>query len=136
MSKLFKTRNNFSFVNNHNCKAMANDSTNTNKRWRLTRNVFEANRRFKYINQCDSCKNLTEHGRRVILFNKLNLNASTDDFVFYGYLQFIGRTIFLLLLGIVVSFLLQEKSTEHNDGFFNAVFVTILILSAVSTDNH
>ena len=117
---------------------MENNQTNTNKKWSLLGNVFEANQRFKYggyINQCKACKNITQYGRRVILFDRLNLNASTDDFVFFGYVQFIGRSVCLLLLGMIISILLKENLKEEKDVVYRAIYGIILALTAVSKNN-
>ena len=95
-------------------KMTTDNPKNANNYWRILSNLFRATHRISHRNQCDSCvqNKLTTSGRRVILFGKLNLNAATDDFVIFGYLQFIGRLLCLVLLGIVISLELEVKSTE------------------------
>ena len=114
---------------------MASDSTNKSKHIRLLRNLFGATQRFSYKKQCKTCESLTKYGRRVKVFGNINLNASTDDFVIYGYVQFIGRSICLLSLGILLSILFKETMTEDQLLFNNVFFILIVVLTGVRKSN-
>ena len=114
---------------------MASDSTNKSKHLTLLSNLFKAKQRFSYKKQCETCQGLTQYGRRVIVFGNINLNASTDDFVIYGYVQFIGRSICLLLLGILLSILFKETITEDQLFFNNVFFILIVVLTGVRKSN-
>ena len=89
----------------------SNNQKSSDKPWRALSHLFGATKRFSYPEQCKACeqKELTQYGRSVILFGRLVLNAATDDFVVFGYVQFIGRSFCLLLLGIIISLLLNES---------------------------
>ena len=114
---------------------MTNDSTNKSKYIKLLRNLFGATQRFSYKKQCETCQGLTKYGRRVKVFGNINLNASTDDFVIYGYVQFIGRSICLLSLGILLSILFNETMTEDQLLFNNVFFILIVVLIGVRKTN-
>ena len=109
----------------------SNTRKSSDKRWRALSQLFGATKRFSYDEQCESCeqKELTKYGRRVILFGRLVLNASTDDFVIFGYMQFIGRSLCLLLLGIIISLL---RSTEGVILIQTVIFYSILGVTVVS----
>ena len=95
--------------------------------------------------ECESCKREDEDrpGRGVKLFGQIRLTAATDDFVIFGYVQCFGRTIPLLLLGIVL-FMLHDKSTrietddKHSQHFDlkSASLLAVISLIVVSFPLH
>ena len=116
----------------------SNNRKSSDKRWRALSHLFGATKRFSYVKQCEACeqKELTKYGRRVILFGKLVLNAATDDFVVFGYVQFIGRSLCLLLLGIIIALLLNMQLTEGEVLIHTVIFYVIVGVTGVSTPNN
>ena len=112
----------------------SNTRKSSDKRWRALSQFFGATKRFSYDKQCEACeqKELTKYGRRVILFGRLVLNAATDDFVIFGYMQFIGRSLCLLLLGIIISLLVNIRRTEEVILIQTVIFYSILGVTVVS----
>ena len=112
----------------------SNTRKSSDKRWRVLSQLFGATKRSSYDKQCEACeqKELTKYGRRVILFGRLVLNAATDDFVIFGYMQFIGRSLCLLLLGIIISLLVNIRSTEAVILIQTVIFYSILGVTVVS----
>ena len=47
--------------------------------------------------------------------SRIKLNSATDDFVFFGYFQCLGRFIPLLILTIVLVMLQDRKHVERVD---------------------
>ena len=115
----------------------SNNRKSSDKRWRKLSHLFGATKRFSYVKQCKACeqKELTKYGRRVILFGKLVLNAATDDFVIFGYMQFIGRLLCLLLFGIIISLLLNIKGTEEVS-IHTVIIYTIVGVTVVSNPDN
>ena len=115
-----------------------NNQKSSNKLWRALNHLFGATKRFSYDEQCEACKQkeLTKYGRSVILFGKLVLNAATDDFVIFGYMQFIGRSLCLLLLGIIISLLFNIKGTDGEILIHTVIFYSIVGVTMVSKPDN
>lgn len=116
----------------------SNNRKSSDKRWRALSHLFGATKRFSYVEQCKACeqKELTKYGRRVILFGKLVLNAATDDFVIFGYMQFIGRSLCLLLFGIIISLLLNIKGTEEEISIHTVIIYSMIGVTVVSKPDN
>ena len=61
--------------------------------------------------RCQACEN--RPGRGIKLFGgRIKLNAATDDFVFFGYFQSLGR-IFPVLTLTIVLLVLQDQYRQY-----------------------
>ena len=83
--------------------------------------------------RCQACEN--RPGRGVKLFGgRIKLNAATDDFVFFGYFQCLGRFLPVLTLTIVLLMLQDRKLVKSNDEENTAtseIYVPSAILSLI-----
>ena len=87
--------------------------------------------------RCQACEN--RPGRGVKLFgSRIELNAATDDFVFFGYFQCLGRFMPVLILTIVLLMLQDRKHVKSNDEeniVTSEIYVPSAILSLIVVSN-
>ena len=83
--------------------------------------------------RCQACEN--RPGRCVKLFgSRIKLNAATDDFVFFGYFQCLGRFISVLILTIVLLMLQDRKHVKrvHEENIATSgIYLPSAILSLI-----
>ena len=80
----------------------------------ITRKAFRTESQNADDYECKACRCDKPPGQGVLLFGSIGLNAATDDFVFCGFIHFIGRIIQLVLLGIA-SFIFQFRQTVEDE---------------------
>ena len=87
--------------------------------------------------RCQACEN--RPGRGVKLFgSRIKLNAATDDFVFFGFCQCLGRLVPVGILTIVLLMLRDRKYVKNNDGRSIAtseIYLPSAILSLIAVSS-
>ena len=107
-----------------------------------TADIVESSTRLTCDSECEACRMNNRPGKCVVLFGKIRLNAATDDFVIFGYIQSFGRIVPLSLLGLVLMILRDIVSTENTEAahpnFSQFIFeatLAVITLIVVSFDN-